>query len=406
MVISLGTARSFSARLELARNRTDELFGLLRGDALYERPIAERHRLIFYLGHLEAFDWNLIGRGALELPSFHAGFDNLFAFGIDPPPGKAPEDRPSDWPSEEEANRYRARVRRTIDERLADVPEQLLHIAIEHRLMHAETFAYLLHNLPYDLKLAGLSAPVPATAPARPETIGIPAGRATLGQEAGEFGWDNEFEKWIADVPEFAIGKYKVTNREYLKFVGSGAAAPHFWMERNGEWYYRGMFAETALPLDAPVYVTHDEASAYARWAGQELPTESQFHRAAYGAPGTAERQYPWGDDAPQPHHGNFDSQYWDPIPVNATPAGDSAFGVSQAVGNGWEWTSTRFGPFPGFEPFSFYPGYSKDFFDGEHFVLKGASPRTAACFARRSFRNWFRPNYPYVYATFRLVEN
>src|SRR5580700_8864790 len=147
MVISLGTARSFSARLELARNRTDELFGLLRRGALYERPIAERHRLIFYLGHLEAFDWNLIGRGALGLPSFHPEFDRLFAFGIDPPPGKAPEDQPSDWPSEEEAHSYSARVRRTIDERLADVPEQLLHVAIEHRLMHAETFAYLLHNL-------------------------------------------------------------------------------------------------------------------------------------------------------------------------------------------------------------------------------------------------------------------
>jgi formylglycine-generating enzyme required for sulfatase activity len=75
-------------------------------------------------------------------------------------------------------------------------------------------------------------------------------------------------------------------------------------------------------------------------------------------------------------------------------------------VGNGWEWTSTLFGPFPGFEPFPFYAGYSKNFFDEEHYVLKGGSPRTASCFLRRSFRNWFRPDYPYVYASFRLVEN
>jgi formylglycine-generating enzyme required for sulfatase activity len=91
---------------------------------------------------------------------------------------------------------------------------------------------------------------------------------------------------------------------------------------------------------------------------------------------------------------------------VNATPAGDSAFGLSQLVGNGWEWTSTVFGPFPGFRADANYPGYSANFFDGEHYVMKGASPRTAACFLRRSFRNWFRPDYPYVYATFRCVEN
>jgi formylglycine-generating enzyme required for sulfatase activity len=75
-------------------------------------------------------------------------------------------------------------------------------------------------------------------------------------------------------------------------------------------------------------------------------------------------------------------------------------------IGNGWEWTSTVFAPFPGFRTFSFYPNYSEPFFDGQHFVLKGASPRTAAKLTRSSFRNWFRPDYPYVYAAFRLAES
>ena len=90
---------------------------------------------------------------------------------------------------------------------------------------------------------------------------------------------------------------------------------------------------------------------------------------------------------------------------MTANPAGDSAFGVSQTLGNGWEWTSDFFRPLPGFEPFDFYPGYSADFFDDDHYVLKGASPRTATKMARRSFRNWFRNEYKYVYATFRCVE-
>jgi gamma-glutamyl hercynylcysteine S-oxide synthase len=74
-------------------------------------------------------------------------------------------------------------------------------------------------------------------------------------------------------------------------------------------------------------------------------------------------------------------------------------------VGNGWEWTCDLFEPFPGFQRFEAYPGYSEPFFDGQHYVLKGGSPRTAAKLLRRSFRNWFRPDYPYVYATFRCVE-
>jgi len=264
----------------------------------------------------------------------------------------------------------------------------------------------LLHSVPFDDKVAvpdgvGHSARRSAGA-----MIEIPAGEATLGQKPGEFGWDNEFDEHRVSVPAFTIGKYKVTNGDYLEFVKAGAAAPHFWISRGGEWFYRGMFGEIPLPLNAPVYVTYAEAAAYANWVGNALPSEAQFHRAAFGSPAGEERAYPWGSAAPDNARGNFDFHHWDPVDVDANPAGDSAFGVSQLVGNGWEWTSTPFGPFRGFQPFPFYQGYSKNFFDEEHYVLKGASPRTAGCFLRRSFRNWFRPNYPYVYATFRLVEN
>jgi formylglycine-generating enzyme required for sulfatase activity len=156
------------------------------------------------------------------------------------------------------------------------------------------------------------------------------------------------------------------------------------------------MFREIPLPPDWPVWVTWNQAAAYAEWAGKRLPTEPEFHLAAYGPAG---REHA----APEALRDNFDFERWDPIPVHA--AGLNTSGVAGAVGNGWEWTSTVFGPFPGFEPFSFYPGYSANFFDGEHYVMKGASPRTAACMTRPSFRNWFRPEYPYVYAGFRVVE-
>lgn len=399
---------TFAAELESARASTDELFSLLAPDALYARPIPERHRLIFYLGHLEAFDWNLICRTTLDVPSFHPTFDHLFAFGIDPEPGKQAADRPSDWPSAREVAEYRRQTRDTVDRLLANVPSQIAQVAIEHRLMHAETLAYLMHNLPHDqkrgpretgdaIKKTGRDAHV--------SWIDIPAGRATLGRRRSLFGWDNEFEEHSAEVEAFRISKYKVTNGDYLEFVRQGAKAPHYWVHR-GEWMYRGMFEEMPLPLESPVYAMHDEARAYANFGGKALPTESQFHRAAYATRDGGQRQYPWGDSLAGISIPVFDSARWEPLPVTATPEADSALGVSQLVGNGWEWTSTPFGPFPGFEPFPFYTGYSKDFFDGAHYVMKGASHRTAGRFLRRSFRNWFRPNYPYMYATFRLVDN
>lgn len=387
----MAPAPDLKLELQQSRQLTDDLFDLIRPEALYDRPIPERHRLIFYLGHLEAFDWNLIAQYQLSAPAFHPEFDRLFAFGIDPGDTGLPTDRPADWPRELEVRRYNRQVRRTLDALLNDVPAQLLHVAIEHRLMHAETFAYLLHGLDYSKKhRAEITLPA-ADANPSPRMIHIPAGPAVLGLNPnGSFGWDNEFLAHSVDVPAFQISKHKITNGQYLDFVHAGGPAPHFWTKVGADWHYSGMFDEIPLPLNAPVYVTHEQAATYAKWAGAALPTEAQWHRAAEGA--RAE--------------GNLDFRNWDPVAVDATPEADSAWGVSQLTGNGWEWTSTVFEPFPGFEPFPFYRGYSADFFDGQHFVLKGASPRTARRLARPSFRNWFRPRYPYLYAGFRLVKN
>ncbi len=429
-------------RLGQARARTDEIFSIVVAGSLYERPIPERHRIIFYLGHLEAFDWNLLRERVLDMKPFAVDLDKLFAFGIDPVNGSLPTDQPADWPSIEDTARYVRRIRESIDSGLAALdssdwnstrpgtdysPSKLLNVAIEHRLMHAETLAYMLHQLPLERKVRKERVPELVVAPSVPSMIEIPAGRTTLGMSSqdGVFGWDNEFEAQTVDVPAFAIDKYKVTNRQYLDFITVGGYEnpefwtkedwdwrsshdihrPVFWIQKNDGWYFRSMFNEILLPMDWPVYVSQAEASAYARWANKSLPTEAQWHRAAYGTLDNVERFFPWGDEEPNTKHGNFDFQSWDPTPVNAFPEGDSAFGVADLLGNGWEWTSSKFEPFPGFQRFSFYPGYSADFFDGKHYVMKGASPRTAACMLRRSFRNWFQPHYQYVYAGFRCVS-
>src|ERR1700747_960384 len=152
-------------RLADARTNTDRLFDLVKPEFLYDRPIPERHRIIFYIGHLEAFDWNLLRERAIGIETFHPEFDRLFAFGIDPVGGGLPTDQPQDWPSLAELRQYVTRLRQSLDRALRSrspetnrdesTPEAslLLQVAIEHRLMHAETLAYLLHRLPLDHKL-------------------------------------------------------------------------------------------------------------------------------------------------------------------------------------------------------------------------------------------------------------
>ena len=430
--------QSLRERLAAARSRTDELFALLRPEALSTRPIPEWHRLVFYLGHFELFDWNLICRDALGQAPRDPAFDELFRVGFRAPDGSHP-DQAADWPAEEVVRRAIARWRAEVDAApektsFSSAPHPyfeggaVFNFAIEHRLMHAETFTYKLHCLPADMKLSPPRRPPPAVPPAQRKPVAIPAGAATLGLQRGInglVGWDNEYEAHRVEVPAFAIDSHNVTTGEFLEFVrASGYGEKSFWSERgwrwrgaqeiehplhwvrrSEQWFYRTLFEEIPLPGDSPVYVAYEEAAAFARWAGKRLPSEAEFHRAAYGTPDGGEREYLWGDDAPSPARGNFDFTRWEPAPVGSHPAGASAFGVHDLVGNGWEWTSTTFAPFAGFEPLPFYATYSAHAFDAGHYVLKGGSPRTAACLLRRSFRNWYQPCFPYAYAKFRLVE-
>ena len=97
-------------RLRACWSRSDEIFSLLEPDALHEQPIALRHPLIFYLGHLPAFSWNQVCRGVLEMPSFRPEFDSLFERGIDPM-GVDHYESSAEWPQVDPVIDYRDRVR-------------------------------------------------------------------------------------------------------------------------------------------------------------------------------------------------------------------------------------------------------------------------------------------------------
>ena len=447
-------------RYRAVRARSRQLFNLLTDEAYYAQPIDLRHPIVFYDGHLPGFAFNTLIKKALGGASIDPELELLFARGIDPastdslqdgndqlpaPPGAVPS-RSARWPprpevrafcDEADARIVDALANETLDRPghpLLDRAEAAFAI-IEHEAMHQETLLYMWHRLPFDQKLAPPGyAPIVAGRTPALEWIEVPAGRATLGVDRGSrpFGWDNEFPSYQVDVARFEIARHDVTNGQFLEFLEADGyrdprwwqpddwrwvqerhvAAPLFWERETGApgrpvsegWTWRTMFGRVPLPESWPVYVTQAEASAFARWRGARLATEAEYQRAAFGS-AAGEREHPWGSAPPTSDRGVFDFSSWDPEPAGTHPAGASAWGIEDLVGNGWEWTSTPFAPFPGFRPMASYPEYSADFFDGEHYVLKGGSPVTSRLLLRPSFRNWFRRRYPYMYATFRCVK-
>ena len=423
-------------RRNRARSRT--LFDMLPEQVYYSRPITLRHPIVFYEGHLPGFSFNTLVKKGLGGASIDPGLETLFARGIDPHESQS-GGASAAWPAREAVRQFAdeadARVIDALTREDLDRPgdpfldrAQAVFSILEHEAMHQETLLYMWHRLPFDEKRspAAYAPRVEGDVP-QEALIEIPPGRAVLGvdRSAVPFGWDNEFPACTAEVPAFSIERHNVTNARFAEFVDAGGYAdarwwrpedwrwvqtegvthPLFWEKSDRGWLWRGMFDLVPLPMAWPVYVSHAEAAAYARWHGGRLPTEAEYQRAAFGTEGSPQPQYPWGEAPPDATHGVFDFSSWDPEPAGSHPAGASAWGVEDLAGNGWEWTSTAFAPFPGFHAMASYPEYSADFFDGDHFVMKGASPATARELLRPTFRNWFRARYPYVYASFRCVR-
>jgi len=399
------------------RERSAFLFDLVAPEAYFSRPIPLRHPIVFYEGHLPAFSFITLARNSIGMPSVDAKLEALFQRGIDPADERAAAAQSiSAWPTRDEIRAFGRACDDAVIACLRDAQGaerssravQAAYTILEHEQMHHETLLYIFHRVPLERKKKPSNGAAPGDGPLPPhDREQIEAGTATLGakRDAIPFGWDNEFEEMRVDVPAFTIDAHSVTNDDYLQFVNAGGPPPPFWTRRDGDWHVLGMFEEVPLRHSWPVYVTQDQAVAYAAWKGMRLPTEAEYHRAAYGQPGGGERPQPWGDQVVSDNRGNVDFRLWDPEPAGSHPAGASAWGVHDLVGNGWEWTSSPFRPLTGFEPMATYPQYSADFFDEQHFVVKGASPVTARELIRRSVRNWYRPNYPYIYAKFRCVS-
>lgn len=307
-------------------------------------------------------------------------------------------------------------------------------LVINHEDMHTETLHHIRQTLCY---------PRPTLASAQSGVLNyeidtdfelhdveIPGGTFMLGASRHlPFVLDNE--KWAhpAEIAPFHISATPVTHREYQAFVEdggyqqrefwndegwqwrlkAGAEHPVFW-ERvsDGQWLRR--YFDQSIPL-APyqpmIHVNWYEANAYCAWAGRRLPTEAEWELAASAEPAPdgkditdKKRRYPWGDEPPSPQRASLDSRVLDVIDVRALPAGDSALGCRQMIGNLWEWTADSFNPYPGFE-IDPYETYSAPSF-GQQKVLRGGCFATRSRVIRNTWRNFYTPDRNNIFAGFR----
>ncbi|GFG65926.1 hercynine oxygenase [Mycobacterium kubicae] len=306
-----------------------------------------------------------------------------------------------------------------------DADDFAFGLVISHENQHNETMLQAL-NLRTGAPLLQAAAALP---PGQPDLAGtsvlVPGGPFVLGVDAASepYSLDNERPAHVVDVPSFRIGRVPVTNREWRQFIDDGGYHQRRWWSERG-WQHRQSAGLTApqfwgpdaatrtrfgyvedIPADEPVqHVTYFEAQAYAAWAGARLPTEVEWEKACAWDPVTgSRRRYPWGSAEPTAKHANLGGAALRPAPVGAYPAGASAYGAQQLLGDVWEWTSSPLRPWPGFVPM-IYERYSQPFFDGDYRVLRGGSWAVEPAILRPSFRNWDHPIRRQIFSGVRLA--
>jgi len=299
-------------------------------------------------------------------------------------------------------------------------------MVVQHEHMHDETMLATLQlrggprTLPPD-------APLPAGRAVPPhDDVLVAGGWSVQGTSTDPWALDNERPAHRVELPSFRIDRVPVTNAMFGAFLDAGGYAdPRHWtgrgwvhLQESGRvapmtWRSDGAggwtctrFGETEpVEPDAPVeHVCWYEAGAYARWAGRRLPAEAEWEKACGWDPVAQRlRRYPWGEDDPTPERANLGQRATRPAPVGAYPAGASAYGVEQLIGDVWEWTSSAFDAWPGTRAFP-YREYSEVFYGGDYRVLRGGSWATHPTAVRTTFRNWDLPVRRQIFNGFRTA--
>jgi iron(II)-dependent oxidoreductase len=419
--------------LTRARARTLDLLAPFEDDVLLRQHDPLMSPLVWDLAHVANYEdlWLLRSLGATGTVE---GIDDLYdAF---KQPRRIRESLPMLRPAE--ARQYSDDVRARVLDHLASLdldpagPDPLrrggaVHrMVIQHEHQHAETLLASIQLLPPAEGYVRVATSPPLGRPVAATEVRVPSGAFTMGTD-DPLAYDNERPAHSVDVPAYWIDVMPVTNAAYAEFVAAGGyddarwwtaegwawrqeaglVAPQFWMRVEGGWWRRRFGTLEPLPDDEPVqHVCWYEADAYARWAGKRLPTEAEWEKAVAYDPLTGlSSPWPWGHESPEAHHANLGQRHLGPAPVGAYPAGVSAVGCHQMVGDVWEWTSTDFSSYPGFVAFP-YEEYSAVFHGSDYKVLRGGSWAGDLEVTRTTFRNWDFPIRRQIFAGFRCARD
>ncbi len=232
---------------------------------------------------------------------------------------------------------------------------------LAHEHQHNETMLQLLqmvdgYELPQYYRDMLDSAPADSAA-----TVRVPGGEYAIGAPDRGFAYDNERPRHAVELADFEIDRSAATNSSYLQFMeDTGAEPPMYWeRESDGAWVDTARGRREPIEPDRPVtHVSWNQAEAFARWAGRRLPSEHEWEAARPRLDG---------------------------------------------VGHAWEWTSSDFLAYPGFEAFP-YPEYSQVFFGDGYKVLRGGSWATHPRVVRPSFRNWDLPERCQIFSGVRFA--
>lgn len=429
-----GVKASLADELERARTRSFGLTTQLLDDAeLTTQHSRLMSPLVWDLAHVGNYEELWLLREAAGVRPMRPEIDDIYD-AFEHPRAERPS-LPLLEP--DEASDYIGLVRRKVLDSLETVrltPEQPLlgdgfvySMVIQHEHQHDETMLAT-HQLRRGEPVLPATDPLPAPAGAPgAHEAPVPAGSFVMGTSTDSWAYDNERPAHSVDVPAFWIDTAPVSVGAYLAFVESGGyddprwwtsdgwewrnrsgkRAPAFWFREGTRWWRRRFGRVEGLPVDEPVqHVCWYEADAYARWAGKRLPSEAEWEKAASWDPESGrKRKYPWGDTAPTAEHANLGQLRYRPTPVGSFPDGVSAYGVTQLLGDVWEWTSTSFTGHPGFCVFP-YREYSEVFFGDDYKVLRGGSWATDAVSCRTTFRNWDFPSRRQIFAGFRCARD
>jgi gamma-glutamyl hercynylcysteine S-oxide synthase len=425
MSSTVPTGRQLTDWVTDARRRTLELIADLDDRQLLGPRLDIVNPLLWEIAHVAWFQERWVLRHGLGLDPVRPDADALWDSSA--VPHEIRWDLP--LPGRGGSLEYMAAVHERVLEHVArgDPDPRLAYLiayTVFHEDMHGEAFTYTRQTLGYPAPVLSAPRAEPATSHRGGLTgdVSIPGGTLDLGATADDgFVFDNERWAHPVAVPPFRIARAAVTQGDFADFVedggyvrdelwsedgwrcrqATGAAHPLHWRREGHSWLRRDFDRWVALESDrAMIHVSWYEAEAYCRWAGRRLPTEAEWEMAASLGDGAAKRRFPWGDAAPTSERANLDGGALGCLPADDLPAGDSALGCRQMIGNVWEWTANTFGPYPGFTP-DMYRDYSEPWF-GTHKVLRGGCWATRSRLLRNTWRNFYPPDRRDVWAGFR----